>query len=86
MRVQIPEALREYSNGQAVVEAEGANVRRLIEALEESCPGIKAALVAGDRLRPGIAVAVDGRISQFGILEQLQHARDVTFVPAITGG
>ena len=40
----------------------------------------------GDRLKPGIAVAVNGQVSQLGHLQPLQEDNEVFFVPAIGGG
>ena len=78
--------MRVYSNGHESVAADGRNVRQLIDSLEQACPGIKSALMNEDKLKPDIAVAVDGQIAQLGLLQSLSGANEVTFIPAIGGG
>jgi sulfur-carrier protein len=85
-KVRIPAPMQAYSNGQEVVEASGRNVGQLIIALEQSCPGIKDALMDDDKLKPDVAVAIDGQIAQLGLLQSLSDENEVTFIPAIGGG
>ena len=75
-----------YTGGMETVETEGRNVRRLILALDKTYPGLRDALMDGDRLKPGIAVAVNGQVSQLGVLQPLEENNEVLFVPAIGGG
>ena len=84
--VRVPNAMQIYTGGKETVQAQGRNVRRLITTLDEEYPGLKDALMDGDRLKPGIAVAVNGQISQLGPLQPLQEDNEVYFVPAIGGG
>jgi molybdopterin converting factor small subunit len=84
--VWIPKAMQTYTRGKETVEMEGRTVRRLIVALDETYPGLKDALMDGDRLKPGIAVAVNGQISHLGPLQRLEENNEVFFVPAIGGG
>ena len=78
--------MQTYTGGKEIVEMEGRTVRRLIVALDEAYPGLKDALMDGDRLKPGIAVAVNGQVSQLGPLQPLEENNEVFFVPAIGGG
>ena len=78
--------MQTYTGGKEIVEMEGRTVRRLIVALDETYPGLKDALMESDRLKPGIAVAVNGQISQLGALQPLEENNEVFFVPAIGGG
>ena len=78
--------MQSCTGGEETVEMEGRTVRRLILALDEEYPGLKDALMDGDRLKPGIAVAVNGQVSQLGALQPLQENNEVFFVPAIGGG
>jgi molybdopterin synthase sulfur carrier subunit len=84
--VRIPKPLRIYTQDMEVVQAGGKNVRKLINELEKSYPGMKDALVEGDKLRPGVAIVLDGKISQLGLLQPLSQENEVVFIPAITGG
>ena len=78
--------MQTYTGGKEIVEMEGRNVGRLIAALDDTYPGLKDALMEGDRLKPGIAVAVNGQISHLGALQPLEENNEVFFVPAIGGG
>ena len=78
--------MQEFTGGQEIVEVEGRTVRRLIVALDETYPGLKDALMDGDRLKPGVAVAVNGQVSHLGPLQPLEESNEVFFVPAIGGG
>ena len=84
--VWIPPLLRELTGGREKVTAPGATVRQVIEHLEETYPGLKARLCEEDRLRPTLAVVVDGKVSQQGLRQPLTETSEVHFVPAIRGG
>ena len=84
--VWIPKAMQPFTGGLETVEAQGRTVRRLVLALDEQYPGIKDALMDGERFKPGVAVAVNGQISHLGPLQPLQEDNEVFFVPAIGGG
>ena len=84
--VFIPTMLQSLSGGVKRVDIEAANVRQVIEKLEELFPGIKERLVEEGQIRPNISVAVDGEIARMGILERIGQNSEVHFVPAIGGG
>ena len=84
--VLIPQPMRELTGGEERVECEGRNLRRLILALDERYPGIKEALMRGDKLRPDVACAVDGQVTQLGVLQPLKEENEVLFMPAVSGG
>ena len=68
------------------MDCDAANLRQVIEKLEQSFPGIKDKLVEDDRIRPNLAVAVDGEVARMGLLEKVTETSEVHFVPAIGGG
>jgi molybdopterin synthase sulfur carrier subunit len=84
--VFIPTMLLPLSGGTKQVQVPGANVRQIIDGLEELYPGIKARLVEGRRLLPNVAVSVDGEVARLGLLEKVGENSEVHFVPAIAGG
>ena len=84
--VWIPPRLRGLVSGQSQVRVEGETVREVIQALDQQYPGVKDHLCAGNDLIPGMAVVVDGEVSEIGILEQVNEDSEVHFVPAIAGG
>lgn len=84
--VWIPPLLRPLAAGQKQVRVPGASVGQVIDALDAQYPGMKARLVSGDRLMPGIAIAVDGTTATLGLLEAVQESSEIQILPAIGGG
>ena len=86
--VWIPPRLQELTGGNQQVQVEGATVRRLINNLEKQYPGIKEYLIdeTDEDLIPGIAVIIDGEVSQLGMLDKVGENSEVHFLPAIGGG
>ena len=84
--VYIPTMLLPLTGGLKQVDLEGRNVRQIIDGLEELYPGIKERLVEGGEIRPNLAVAIDGDVARMGLLERVQDASEIHFVPAIGGG
>lgn len=85
-RVFLPPPLRRLAGGRAAVDLEGESVAELIEALEARFPGIRARLCDGDRLRPGLNVAVNSEFSDLGLLQRVDPNCEVHFLPAVGGG
>ena len=85
--VWIPALLQPLTRGQQQVEAPGATVRQVIEALETAYPGIEARLCGeAGRLKPEIAVAVDGEVKPEGLRARVSALGEVHFLPALQGG
>jgi molybdopterin converting factor small subunit len=61
-------------------------VAALIDDLESRYPGLRARLLDEDRLRPGLAVVVDGETSQLKLRQPVQEGSEVHFVATISGG
>jgi len=81
--VFIPHALRPLANGQESVEASGSTVREAVNNLD---PALRAALLDGAKLKPNLAVAVDGAVAPMGLLERVDPNSEIHFVAAISGG
>ena len=86
VRVFLPPLVRELTEGKDEVEAEGSNVRQVVASLEARFPGIRDRLCVGDDIKPGLAVAVDGQVSQFGLWQPVGENSEIQFLPAIGGG
>jgi molybdopterin synthase sulfur carrier subunit len=87
MAVQhIPAPLRALTEGHARVSVAGATLAEALEALEALHPGTWARLVQGERIRPGLAVFVDGQLPLTGLRTPLQPDSEVYFAPAVAGG
>ncbi len=84
--VWIPALLRSLTGGQATVSATGTSVLALIDDLDTRYPGLRARLVDGDRLRPGLAVVVDGKTGRLRLREPVAKGSEVHFVATISGG
>ncbi len=84
--VHIPSSMRDLTAGERAVSVDGATVAELIERLEARHPGVRARLLAGDGLRPGLAVVVDGVLRRPALHARVGLTSEVHFVPAISGG
>jgi len=84
--VFIPALMRKLTGGNATVEVSGANVREIVNNLEELHPGLKERLVDKWKLKSNITVAVDGQVTPLGMLEKVGEKSEVHFLPAIGGG
>ncbi len=84
--VFVPPLLRERAGGLRQIELEGATVGALIDSLETRYPGVKARLVEGARLMPGLGVVVDGEVQPDGLRAAVKPASEVHFVHAVRGG
>ena len=80
--VWIPPLLQKLTDGQERVHVEGATLREVIANLDRGFPGIRSRLCEDDRIRAGIAVAVDGEISPEGLRQRVNPDSEVQFVPA----
>lgn len=78
--------MRALSDGRDQLDVLGTTIREVIDNLERECPGIKDRLCADGRIKPGIAVAVDGVMQTKKLGTPVKAASEVHFVPAISGG
>ncbi|MEM7128751.1 MAG: MoaD/ThiS family protein [Chloroflexota bacterium] len=84
--VWIPPLYRDLTNGQEIVQMSGTTVGKVIQGLEERYPGIEERLCDEGRVRPGIAVSINGEITPRGLRQKLTEATEIHFVPALGGG
>jgi len=78
--------MRGFTGGLAEVQAHGTTVREVIDDLDSHYPGLKTRLMDDDRLKPNIALVVDGVSSRQGLRQAVSESSEVHFVPAISGG
>ena len=78
--------MHDLTNGQEVVAARGSTLREVIENLQQQFPDIRDRLCDEDRIKPGIAVSVDGELSQDGMRARVNETSELHFLPAISGG
>ena len=86
--VWIPPQMQRITGAPDRVQVAGATVRQVINNLERLHPGIKELLYDEelDDITPGLAVIVDGDVSQLGLLERVGEDSEMHFLPAIGGG
>jgi molybdopterin synthase sulfur carrier subunit len=85
-KVRIPQVLLTLTNGEEFVHVSGNNVRQIIDELDQLYPGVKAALLDNGKLKPDVAVMLDDRVGQLGLLEPVSEENELLFIPAISGG
>ncbi|MBE9174640.1 MoaD/ThiS family protein [Synechocystis salina LEGE 06155] len=89
VKVLIPTPLQKFTSGQATIDCEAADVGQLIEALEASCPGIKARLCDEEgKPRRFLNFYVNEEDIRFleGTDTALSAGDEVSIVPAVAGG
>ena len=84
--IYIPTMLQSLTGGTKQVAVTAANLRQVMEKLDELYPGFKSRLLDDGQLRSNLAVAIDGEIARMGLLEKVGENSEVHFVPAIGGG
>ena len=78
--------MRKFIGGEENITLPGATVREVIDNLESRYPGIKERLCEEDRLKPGIAIYINGLLSRGSLLEHVDADAEIHFLPAIGGG
>lgn len=86
--VWIPSLMRNLTAGVERVQVEGETMRQIVGRLDDLYPGFKARVCDEDgvRIRPNIAVMIDGRNTRMGLLEKVNDNSEIHFLPAISGG
>ena len=81
--VWIPPQMQRITGAPDRVQVEGATVRQVINNLERMHPGIKELLYDEelDDITPGLAVIVDGDVSQLGLMERVKDDTEMHFLP-----
>ena len=69
-----------WTSGAVQVDIDARDVRQLIRLLDERYPGI------AEKLRSGVAIAIDGEIINDPLLERIEPDSEVHFLPPISGG
>jgi len=68
------------------LEVGGATLRQVIAALEARAPGIADRVMADGRLRPELAISINGAIAERGLIEPVPDGAEIYLIPAIGGG
>ena len=78
--------MRKLTDGEGNVPICGTTVREVIDNLESRYPGMKERLCEENRLKPGIAVYINGLLTRGSLLERVDPDAEIHFLPAIGGG
>lgn len=83
----IPAVLRRLTGGRdrLRIAASGTLGAVLAEA-DRDHPGLLDALVAGDGVRPALAVAINGEMCSGALFEVVEDGAEIHVVPALGGG
>lgn len=84
--VWVPSLMQSLTGGVDQVEVDGGTLREVVENLDAIHPGIKERVCEEGRIRPGLAVAVDGVVAEEGLRQQVRSESEIHFVTAISGG
>ena len=86
--VRIPTPLRPLTGGEEQVQASGATLREVIDALEQKHPGIKDRLLDDKGVRRFVNIYVGDEDARFldGLETKLASGTEISIVPAIAGG
>lgn len=87
--VRIPTILRQYTQEQSQVTAEGETLEKVLESLEANYPGIKARIVddSGDLRRfVNIYVAEEDVRFADGLGTATPDGSQISIIPAVAGG
>lgn len=87
--VRVPTPLRNLTDDQAAVTAEGSTVQEVVDDLERRHPGIRERLVdESGQLRRFVNVFVDDEDIRFqqGLPTAVRDGATVSIVPAVAGG
>ena len=89
VRVRVPTPLRKFTQGADEVNAQGSNIRSIVEDLEKNYPGIKERICdETGKVRRFVNVYVNGDDIRFlqNLETALKEGDSISIVPAIAGG
>ncbi len=78
--------MRNLTESRDRVSVEGKTLRQVVENLEMLYPGTKEVIVQDGRVRPGLALAINGEIATTGLMASVPDEAEVQILPAIGGG
>lgn len=86
VRVFIPPTMRSLTAMEPNVEVTAGTVGAVIDAVDRQFTGFRERVVVGDRLRPGIAVTINGTVGTLGLRQVVPEDAEIHFLPALAGG
>ena len=86
--VRIPTVLRKHTDGQSKVQAEGATVGEVFDAIVSQHPDLQDKLFDGDSVRGFINVYVEDEDIRYldGLDSKVDEGDEIAIMPAVAGG
>ncbi len=84
--VSIPLLLKDLTGGARQAEAAGRTLAEVLDALDAIYPGIRSRIHDGQKLRPTVALVVDGKIAARGLATPVGPESQVNILPSFGGG
>jgi molybdopterin converting factor small subunit len=84
--VVIPTQFRALCGGERRVDVPGDTLADVLMAADSRCPGFFARVVDEGRVRPELAIAINGEILSLPLHERMAEGAEITIVPALGGG
>ena len=84
--VIMPAPLRELCAGVSKLDVPGSTICELFREIDLRCPGFYDRVIENGRIRPELAVAMDGEVLSLALHDSVAPGAEITIVPAIGGG
>lgn len=84
--VIIPTPLRDLCAGAAHLDVPGATIGEVLREMDARCPGFYARVVEDGRVRPELAIAINGEMESAQLHDTIPASAEIAIVPAIAGG
>ena len=82
----VPTQLRQLAAGASRIEADGQTLRQVFRDLGRRFPELRDRVMQGDRIAPGVSVAINDNVVSTGLSEPVPVGAEITIVPQISGG
>jgi len=86
VHVFVPSLLRPLCRGERQLDVAPGTFGEIVAELDGCCPGFADRITEGGRLRPELAVAVNGEMISPGLHEPIPDGAELAIVPALGGG
>lgn len=86
VNVFVPSLLRPLCGGDSLVSVPPGTFGDVLAALDRHCPGLMERVSEAGRMRPELAVAVNGEMMSLGFHEIVPDEAELAIVPALGGG
>jgi sulfur-carrier protein len=88
IRIHIPTPMRQHTEGQAVVEGQGATVQALLDDLGRKYPAITQRLFENGKVRRFVNVYLNDEDVRYleNLATPVKDGDEVSIIPAVAGG